>query len=89
MSIMLSREVSRWIQSNPGPIYGLDDTEVWEKVLAEFRRARRWKAEIKMQDFMLYVANCGYRTEVRPRHGEADPNASFVMLALPEPPRGF
>lgn len=82
----LSREIAKWIQTNPGPILGENDDSVWLQAKLMFERDRRWRGEIDMALFMQHVANIGYRTERRTNHGD---KSEFSTLALPEPHRGF
>lgn len=92
---VLSKEIARWIQMHPGPIYGLSDAEVWATAQKQFIADRRWKDEVPMDKFMIHVANLGYRTETRDNtafeEGKSDQRTPrhFVMLALPEGSRGF
>jgi len=86
----LSREIAKWIQMNPGPIYGMSDDQVWAQAISRFIQDRRWRAPCPANDFMIHIANLGYKTETRTDHSK-DPtgNSHFIILALPEPHRGF
>lgn len=82
----LSREIAKWIQTNPGPISGDTDDSVWLQAKLIFERDRRWREPFEMSTFMTCVNNCGYKTERRTNHGDG---SEFTMLCLPEAHRGF
>ena len=82
----LSKEVAKWIQTNPGPIIGDSSESVWLQAKLTFARDRRWREEIAMGDFMRFVNNCGYKVDVRTNHGDG---SQYAHLALPEQHKGF
>lgn len=65
---LLSREIARWIQTNPGPIYAETGEGVYEKVRETFIKARRWKAPCPMMEFMTHLDSLGHRTTTRKNH---------------------
>jgi hypothetical protein len=82
----LSKEIAKWIQTNPGPITGDSEDSVWLQAKLIFTRDRRWRGEIDMATFMTYIHNCGYKVEGRTNHGD---KSNYAHLALPERHKGF
>lgn len=85
MSI-LSREIGKWLQTNPGPITGDSEESVWLQAKLTFERDRRWRGEFDMATFMSYINNLGYKVETRTNHGD---KTHYAHLALPERYKGF
>lgn len=84
---LLSREVARWLQSNPGPIWGSSDADVFATAFAAFKTARRWKQEDTVAAFSSCLDACGYKTTTR-RDWNTD-GAYLTLLPLPEAYKGF
>lgn len=87
----LSREVARWIHSQPGAIYGYSDKQVWELARTKFMQDRRWKAECPMDAFIIHMNNCGYNVATRDNTAKERPDQPdhYHILQLPEGSRGF
>lgn len=84
----LSREIAKWLQSNPGVIKAPTSEEVWLMAKMKFITDRRWKEEFDMAVFMQHMNSIGYRLEHRTVHGTPNKAGEF-MLALPAQHRGF
>lgn len=84
----LSREIAKWLQSNPGPLKGPDAENVWLQAKIKFITDRRWREEVDMAVFMRLLDSLGYRLEHRTIHGGKEGDGVF-MLALPAKHRGF
>ena len=84
----LSREIAKWLQSNPGAISGPDATNVWLQAKMKFMAERRWREEFDIATFMQHMNAIGYRVEDRSVHTNGAVT-SKCMLALPAQHRGF
>lgn len=84
----LSREIAKWLQSNPGALTGPDSENVWLQAKLKFIMDRRWREEFDIATFMQHLNSLGYRLEHRTIHGGKEGDGVF-MLALPAKHRGF
>lgn len=84
----LSREIAKWLQSNPGALKGPDSENVWLQAKLKFMADRRWKEEFDMAVFMQHMNAIGYRVEGRTEHNKGV-KTEVIMLALPAQHRGF
>jgi len=82
----LSREIARWIQTNPGRIEGDTEDAVWLLAKLLFIKDRRWRGEFDTTLFMQYVTAIGYTTTTVKNHGD---KSQYFALALPERHKGF
>lgn len=86
---LLSREIARWLQSNPGPLTAANQDEVWLLAKMKFMADRRWRQEFDMAVFMQHLNSLGYRIEQRACHENGKEEGGVWMLALPARHRGF
>jgi hypothetical protein len=84
---ILSRDIGRWLSTNPGPLYGPTDENVLHQAHALYMLARRANPQTCPFDkFSQFLANCGYRPDTRMHH---DTGEHFVILALPAKSKSF
>ena len=83
----LSREVAKWLQTNPGPIVGKDSDECWLKAKMKFMAERRWRQEFDIATFMQIMRSIGYVMEHRTVHAKDEPDV--CVLPLPARHKGF
>lgn len=90
----ISRDIGRWLQTNPGPIYGHTVEHVLDVARATFCIARRVKnpdVYCPKDVFQQVLDMRGYRAETRRDHSKkaGEEGHTYVVLNLPAPHTGF
>lgn len=83
----LSREIAKWLQTNPGPVSATEPNELWLKAKMKFMAERRWREEFDIAVFMQHLRSLGYVMEHRTVHAKDQPD--LVVLPLPAAHKGF
>lgn len=91
---MVSREMGRWLQSNPGPIYGRTMDELFSQARMIFCVSRRVKNPDQFcppHIFQQVLEMRGYRPETREDHSKkhGEEGRSYFLLNLPGRHTGF